>query len=358
MESVAPEGGVMVSDSTARLVEDVATLGEPETIDIKGSRAPVAARCLLAVAAHRHASRVEPTFVGREWELNALSGILDQAIKGKGSVVGVVGPAGIGKSRIVSETVAVAAGRGMEIFTAYCESHTSEVPFHAATEVLRAVIGLSDLDDAAARAQVRARLRDADSEDLVLLDDLLNIADPNVVPPQIDPDARRRRLTTMVNAAALARVTPAVLVIEDVHWIDEISESMIAGFLSVVPRSRWLVVITYRPEYDGALSRTSRSQTVALEPLDDSQISSLTSELLGNHTSVEVLASTIAKRAAGNPFFTEEIVRDLVERGVLTGTRGAYVCADPGTEVSVPGTLQATIAARIDRLRPKAKRTL
>ncbi len=358
MESVAPEGGVMLSDSTARLVEDVATLGEPEVIDIKGFHAPVVARCLLGVAAHRHTSRVEPTLVGREWELNALGGILDQAIKGRGSVVGVVGPAGIGKSRIVGETAALASRRGMDIFTAYCESHTSEVPFHAATEVLRAVIGLNDLDDAAARTQVRARLRDADSEDLVLLDDLLNIADPNVVPPQIDPDARRRRLTAMVNAAALARITPAVLIIEDVHWIDEISESMIAGFLSVVPRSSWLVVITYRPEYDGALCRTSRSQTVALEPLDDSQISALSSELLGDHPSVGALALTIATRAAGNPFFTEEIVRDLVERRVLTGTRGAYVCVDPGTEVSVPGTLQATIAARIDRLASAAKRTL
>ena len=358
MESVAPEGGVMLSDSTARLVEHVAMLGEPEMMDIKGFHAPVPARRLLGVAAHRHASRVEPTFVGRDWELSALTGILDQASKGKGSVVGVVGPAGIGKSRIVGETSAFATRRGMDVFTAYCESHTSEVPFHAATEVLRAVIGISDLDNAAARTQVRARLPGADSEDLVLLDDLLGIADPNIVPPQIDPDARRRRLTAMVNTASLARVTPAVLVIEDVHWIDEISETMIAGFLSVVPRTCWLVLITYRPEYDGALSRTSRSQTLALEPLDDSQISVLSSELLGENPSVAELAATIANRAAGNPFFAEEIVRDLVERGVLTGPRGAYVCADPGTEVSVPGTLQATIAARIDRLDLMAKRTL
>ncbi|WP_101952670.1 adenylate/guanylate cyclase domain-containing protein [Mycobacterium sp. 3519A] len=358
MESVAPAGGVMLSDSTARLVEDVATLGEPETMDIKGFHGSVVARCLLGVAAHRHTSRVEPTFVGREWELNALGGILDQAVKGKGSVVGVVGPAGIGKSRIVGEAVALATRRGMDSFTAYCESHTSEVPFHAATEVLRAVIALNDLDSAAARGQVRARLSDADPDDLLLLDDLLGIADPDATAPQIDPDARRRRLTAMVNAAALARVTPAVLVIEDVHWIDEISESMIAGFLAVVPRSHWLVVITYRPEYDGALSRTTRSQTLALEPLDDSQISALSSELLGDHPSVGALAATISKRAAGNPFFAEEIVRDLVERGVLTGARGAYVCEDPATEVSVPGTLQATIAARIDRLSLMAKRTL
>ena len=98
--------------------------------------------------------------------------------------------------------------------------------------------GLSDLDAEAARARVRARIPDADPEDLLLLDDLLGIGDPDVALPDIDPDARRRRLTALVNAAALARTTPAVYVIEDAHWIDEVSESMLAEFVAVIPQSR------------------------------------------------------------------------------------------------------------------------
>ena len=192
----------------------------------------------------------------------------------------------------------------------------------------------------------------------ILLDDLMGIGDPDVALPQIDPDARRRRLAAMVKAAVIARTTPTVYVIEDAHWIDEVSESMLAELLTVVPRTRSLVIVTYRPEYAGALAHAPRSQTIALEPLDESQMLALGAELLGEDRSVTELAELIAERAAGNPFFAEEIVRDLSERDVLVGGRGCYLCVDPVGDVHVPGTLQAVIAARIDRLDPAAKRTL
>jgi predicted ATPase len=202
---------------------------------------------------------------------------------------------------------------------------------------------------------VRDRVTNADPEDLVLFDDLLGIADSNSPLPAIDPDARRRRLTAPVNAASLARETPAVFVIEDVHWIDEVSESMLADFLTVIPQTPSLVLITYRPEYQGALGA---AQTIALAPLSDSETSALVLELLGPDPSVGALGQTIGGRAAGNPFFAEEIVRDLAERGVLQGQSGAYISTAETAAVNVPATLQATIAARIDRLDPKAKRTL
>ena len=246
----------------------------------------------------------------------------------------------------------------MEVFSSECESHASGIPFHAARRLLRALIGVGDLDARAARAQVRAQVPDAGAEDLLLLEDLLGIADPDVALPTIDPDARRRRLTALVNAAALARSTPAVYVIEDAHWIDEVSESMLADFLAVIPQTPSMVVITYRPEYRGALARMPGAQTIALAPLSDSETSALLVELLGADPSVVGLAATILERASGNPFFVEEIVRDLAERAVLQGDRGAYARRGEAVEVSVPATLQATIAARIDRLRPSAKRTL
>ena len=151
---------------------------------------------------------------------------------------------------------------------------------------------------------------------------------------------------------------PAVYVVEDAHWIDEVSESMLADFLTVIPQTPSLVLATYRPEYEGALARVHGAQTIALAPLSDSETAALVSELLGPDPSVGALGQKIAERAAGNPFFAEEIVRELAERGVLHGERGAYVSTADVGEVSVPATLQATIAARIDRLDPKAKRTL
>jgi adenylate cyclase len=359
MESVAPPGGVMLSDSTARLVEGAAVLGEPEMVRIKGTNEPVTAYLLLGVGdRHDAVGRAESSLVGRRWELSAVESLLDRAIDGHGAVVGVVGSPGIGKSRLVREVSAMAAARGVDVFTTFCESHTTQVPFHAVARLLRAAFGVEGLDGQTARDLVRDRVPDADPEDLLLLDDLLGIADPNAALPAIGPDARRRRLTALVNAAWLARKAPALDVIEDAHWIDEVSESMIADFLTVIPQTASLVLVTYRPEYQGGLSRVADAKTIALAPLSDPETAALVSQLLGPDPSVGALASVIAERAAGNPFFAEEMVRDLAERAVLRGNRSAYVSMVDAAEVTVPATVQASLAARIDRLKPKAKRTL
>ncbi|MGB7869725.1 MAG: adenylate/guanylate cyclase domain-containing protein [Mycobacterium sp.] len=358
MESVAPPGGVMLSESTARLVEGAAALGECDLVQIKGAGTPVSARRLFGMGEHRVAGRAESNLVGRRWEMSAVEGLLERAIDGHGAVVGVVASPGVGKSRMVREVAAMAAVRGVEVFTAFCESHASDIPFYVVARLLRAAFRVADLDASAARAQVRAEVPDADPEDLLLFDDLLGIADPEVELPKIDPDARRRRLTALVNAASLARQAPAVYVVEDLHWIDEVSESMLADFVAVIPQTRSLVLFSYRPEYRGALSRIPDAQSIALAPLSDSETAALVTELLGHDPSVGELGQKIAERAAGNPFFAEEIVRELAERGVLRGGPGAYLSAADVGEVSVPATLQATIAARIDRLDAKAKRTL
>ena len=347
MESVAPPGAVMLSASTARLVDGAAALGEPEMVRIKGADEPVRAHRLLGIGDRHHTvGRAESTLVGRRWELSAVEGLLDCAVDGHGAVVGVVGAPGIGKSRLVREVAATASDRSVEVFTAFCESHTSQLPFHAVARLLRAAFGVGDLDAQAARDRVRDRLPDADPEDLALFDDLLGIADPNAPLPAIDPDARRRRLTALVNAASLARETPAVYVAEDAHWIDEVSESMLAEFLTVIPQTPSLVLVTHRPEYRGALTRVTGAYTVALAPLSDPETAALVSELLGPDPSICALGQKIAERAAGNPFFAEEMVRELAERGVLRGNRSAYVSTVGAAEVSVPATVQATIAAR------------
>jgi class 3 adenylate cyclase len=364
MESVAPPGGVMLSESTARLVEHIAELAEPEWVHIKGTHDPVSALRLLAINARDGlVGRAEASLVGRRWEMAALDAIVERSVGRRGGVVNVVGPPGIGKSRVAREAAAAAVGRGVEVFWVFCESHARDVPFYAVTRLLRAGRGIADVDDnETARARLRAGLpADADAQDLLLLDDLLGIADPDVLLPQIDPDARRRRLTVLINTAALARTQPALFIIEDAHWIDAVSESMLADFLTVIARTPSTVLITSRPEYEGELTRVHGAQTIALAPLGDSDTRALIGELLGSDPSVSQLAGIIAERAAGNPFFAEEMVRELVQRGVLTGEHGNYLShtkAADVAQVSVPATVQATIEARIDRLTTPAKRTL
>jgi class 3 adenylate cyclase len=359
MESVAASGGVMLSESTARLVEGAATLGEPQAVRIKGAIEPVTAYRLLGMGTGRRApNNAGSELVGRHSEMSAVKGFLEHALGGHGVVVQVVGEPGIGKSRLVREVNAMAAVQGVDVFSASCESHTTQVPFHAVACLMRSIAQVDGLDGDQARARVRARFPAAEPDDALLLDDLLGIADPGIAIPDIDPDARRRRVTALVKAAGSSWESPAVYVIEDAHWIDELSESLLADFLTVIPQTPSLVLITYRPEYDGALARIAGARTIQLAPLDDSSGTALVANLLGRHPSVAALGRLVAERAAGNPFFAEELVRELAERRVLHGEPGAYTSAAEVREVIVPATVEATIAARIDRLDPKAKRTV
>ncbi len=281
--------------------------------------------------------RAEAALVGRRWELAALDAIVERAVGGRGGVVNVVGPPGIGKSRVAREAAALAAERGVQVFWTFCESHARDVPFHAVSQLLRAGSGISDLDDDAARQRLRETTPlDADPQDLLLLDDLLGIVGPETALPQFDPDKRRRRLTALINATSLARTEPALFIIEDVHWIDAVSESMLAEFLTVVSRTPTMVLITARPEYGGALTRVRGAQAIALAPLGDSDTVTLIEELLGSDSSVGELVKIIADRADGNPFFAGEMVRELVQRGVLTGDQGRYTCRAEVAEISVP----------------------
>ncbi|QNJ95405.1 AAA family ATPase [Mycolicibacterium fluoranthenivorans] len=349
MEAAAPPGGVLLSGSTAHLVEGIVELGAPEQLRVKNSAVPVPARRLLSAGSSVAAGvRSQSTLVGREAEVRALSRHLDAALAGAGTVVGVVGAPGIGKSRLVAEVLRRGAARGVGVVSTVCESHAHDVPFHAAARLFRSLTGVENLQGHAARDHVRRQLPAADPADLVLLDDLLGIAEPGIDVPVIDPDARRRRVSALLTCASAARSAPDVYVVEDAHWMDEASESTIADFLSALTES--MVLITYRPEYHGKLVQITSLDAITLGPLDDSQASVLIGELVGTDPSVRSLAAEIAEHAAGNPFFAEEIVRDLAERGVLQGNPGSFVAGADATVTGVPPTLQATIAARIDRL--------
>lgn len=360
MQSVAPPGGVMLTESTARLVEGRVVLGECEIVHVKGFDEGVPARRLLSAdvdhpyrcSAARHESRL----VGRRREKSAITALLEQAARGEGTIITVAGRPGVGKTRLVRESIAAARGLGFEVFATYCESHTRDIPFHVVSRLLRKVLGIAGLTPEQARRWVRSEIHTAATEELIMLDDLLDIRDSDQPLPDIRPDAHRRRLVDLIKSTT--RRDPALYVVEDAQWIDGVSESMLADLAAAIPQKPVALLVSYRPQYSGPLSRIPGAHQVTLEPLSDSDITEVIKGLLGEDPSVRAVTALVAERAAGIPFCAEEIVRDLAERGELEGGPGAYVCVREVRDIRVPASVQAIIGARIDRLTASAKRTL
>jgi adenylate cyclase len=359
MEAAAPVGGVLCSLFTARLVEDATCLGGVEDVSIKGTEAPVPARQLLAVESDRIVlGRTEGLMLGRDAELSSLQMVFNA---NRGCLLGIIGAPGVGKSRLISEFTAIASNQTADVVVARCEAHTTTLAFRAVSRLLRAMFGVFGLSDADAREHTAAQCGEAlltpRSADTQFLFDAMGIADAIAPPLQVSGDGRRHRLVTLMARAVLARSARTVFVLEDAHWIDAPSDDVLADFAATLEGTTSMFLTTYRPEFRGALHRQT-DQTITLQPLSGAIAVRLVSQVLGGDPSLGGLAERIAAAAAGNPFFAEEIVRDLAGRGVLLGSRGGYRLTGDLDEITVPATVQAVLAARIDRLPAPTKSIL
>ena len=357
MEAAAEPGGVLCTESTARLIEESAVLGPTQWVTVKGDREPVRARPLVSVESDRTMlGRDEGLLIGRDRELAQLA----EAFTGGSTIVGVVGEPGVGKSRLMREFNSIATSYAAEVVITRCESHTAAVPLHALSRLLRAMFGVRGLDRQATRARISTLLRevaDLQPGDGEVVFDLLSISDPDEAVPKTGAQTRRRRLVEVMAKFAQTRAAPNVFVVEDLHWVDAASEEMMVAFVEMMSADRSMFLGTFRPEYHGRLREMAQS-TVRLVALDGTAAISLAQGLLGRHPAVEGVAARIAQHAAGNPFFVEETVRDLAGRGLLDGSRGDYRLVGDLDSISVPPTVQAVLAARIDRLSHTEKSVL
>ncbi|MBX7432442.1 AAA family ATPase [Mycobacterium sp. Y57] len=357
MEAGAPAGGVLCSLTTSRLVGPAARMGPIERVGVKGSDEPVSARPLIAIDAEQMViGRNEGQMFGREAELRRLHQLMHS---GAASAVGVVGPPGVGKTRLVDEFARQAAQRGDEVVLARCDAQAMHVAFRALARVLRAMFAVMDLADAEARARVGSTCAGGEIEpiDVQILLEAMGIAEAGAPPVQVGADGWRRRLVNAMTRMVRARQVRTVFVVEDAHWVDAASDVVLADFAAGIGDTPSGFIATYRPEFVGALQQNA-AQAIILRPLPDEHAIEVVQHLIGGDPSLHGLSTRVASVAGGNPFFIEEFIRDLADRGVLIGARGDYRLVGDPHDIGVPDTVQAVLAARIDRLPVSTKSVL
>ena len=303
-------------------------------------------------------------FVGREPELTALTQALERAGAGHGQVVALVGEAGVGKSRLVYECVHSHRTQGWRVLEAASASYGKATPYFPVLDLLRRYAQVDDHDDARTiRAKVTGHVLTLDETLQDTLPALLALLEalPEDSPfLHLDPPQRRQRTLAALQRLLLrdSQVQPLLLVFEDLHWIDSETQALLDGLVERLPTAPLLLLVNYRPEYQhGWGSKTSYTQ-LRLDPLPPASAAEVLQVLLGDDPSLVPLTQLLIERTEGNPFFLEESVRTLVETGVLVGEPGAYHLAKPVESLQVPATVQAVLAARIDRLPPEEKRLL
>jgi class 3 adenylate cyclase/tetratricopeptide (TPR) repeat protein len=369
MEQLATPGSIRLTAATLRLVEGLVGVNALGPVPVKGLAEPVAIFELLgASGTQRHlqatAARGLTRFVGRQTEMATLTDALARAGAGHGQVVAVVGEAGVGKSRLVYEFTRSHHIRVWLVLESASASYGKATPYVPVIDLLRRYAHVEAHDD---RRTIRAKV----TGQVLTLDEALQDAIPallsllDALPDdspflQLDPSQRRQRTQTALKRVLLreSHVQPLLLVFEDLHWIDAETQALLDSLVESLPTARLLLLVNYRPEYQHGWGAKTYYAQVRLDPLPPVSAQELLQVLLGSDPSLVPLKQLLVTRTEGNPFFLKESVRALVEMGVLGWERGAYRLDTALQSLQVPATVQAVLAARIDRLPPEEKQLL
>jgi class 3 adenylate cyclase/tetratricopeptide (TPR) repeat protein len=302
-------------------------------------------------------------FVGREAEIATLREAFEHVRAGRGEMVAVVGDPGTGKSRLVHEFLQSEASQDVLVVETGAATYSRNSPYLPITSYLRSELGISDQDTHSEISEkVRTRLAALDQSLLTLLPVLHALLDLGVDQEwqQLELLQRQRRIVDAIKTLLLrvASDRPLILVLEDLQWIDAETHAALDELEKVLADARILLVVTYRREYVNRWLAGGRCQAIALEPLADELAHELLRAQLGDGIGLEQVKRLLVERTGGNPLFLEEGVRALIEIGALAGTPGVYRLTKDVHQISVPPTVQAVLAARIDRLPPEARGVL
>ena len=369
MEQMATPGTILITPQTLRLVEDYVQVTALGAMAVKGLAHPVdlyevtgagTVRSRLQAAVARGLTR----FVGRDVELEQLRQAAARAAEGHGQIVAVIGEPGVGKSRLFHEFTHSHRTQGWLLLDAGAMSYGKATSYQPVIDLLNGYFQiLAEDPPRGMREKVTGKLLSLDETLRAALPALLALLDIANDDPQwhvLDPPQRRQHTMDAVKQVLLreSQVQPLVLVFEDLHWIDSETQTLLDILVESLPTAHLLLLVNYRPEYaHGWWSKTYYRQ-LQIASLPPESAGDLLNALLGDDASLQALKTLLIDRTEGNPFFLEESVRTLVETQVLAGQAGAYRLATVPPSIQVPTTVQALLAARIDRLPPQEKSLL
>jgi predicted ATPase len=390
MQAAADPGAILITASTHRLVADMFETEDLGEVAVKGKSEPVHAYRVLAaktVPGRRRGLQragLESRMVGRDSQLEALQSLFGVVQAGRGRVAFLIGEPGIGKSRLLAEfrrwlakeAEAEGAPAAATWLEGRCVSYGRNLPYHLLLDLVRSTLdipfGGSDVE---ARAtldrQVAAYLGDDAADTAPFLAHLLTLplhpeeADRAL----IDPEAMQNRYIASIHRLLreLAARGPVVLVCEDLHWADPASVALVGQLLPLAAQLPVLFIAALRAETDSAgwgLVTAARElfgdalAEMRLQPLSESDSRSLVANLLEIESLPAAVRESILARAEGNPFFVEEVIRMLIERGVIERHEDRWVATADVASVEIPETLHGLLLARIDQLPDTAKRSL
>jgi class 3 adenylate cyclase/tetratricopeptide (TPR) repeat protein len=369
MEQLATPGTIRLTGETLRLAEGWIRVKPLGPMPVKGLGEPVEVHELIGAAAARTRLQAASTrglsrFVGRDTEMVQLRAAAEQAGRGQGQMVAVVGEPGVGKSRLFHEFIESHRVHDWLVLQSSSVSYGKATAYLPLIDLLKGYFKIADVDDTRA---IRSKVTGT----ALTLDEALK----GWVPPllwllealpddeafrDLEPPQRRQRTLEAIRRIVLreSRVQPLLVVFEDLHWVDGETQAFLDGLVESLPTAAILLAVNYRPEYQHGWARKTYYRQLRIDPLPPESAEALLTTLLGEDPSIAPLRRLLIARTEGNPLFLEESIRALVETRALVGEGGDYRLARAVESIQVPPTVQAILAARIDRLPAEQKRLL
>jgi class 3 adenylate cyclase/tetratricopeptide (TPR) repeat protein len=369
MEGIAKPGQSMVSENTYTLARDFFEFKPLGKVEVKGKKEalesyelikPGEVETRIEAAAARGLSK----FIGRSREMETLKETLEKTQSGSGQVIGVVGEAGVGKSRLLLEMRNMLPKGEHTYLEGRCLHYGGSMAYLPILDILRSYFDIKEGD-------IEADIKEKINEKTLQLDERLK----TVLPPfqeilsltvddgvylQLEPAVKKIRTFEAIRdlLVRLSETQPLVLAVEDLHWIDKTSDEFLGYLIDSLANTHILLILFYRPEYTHPWGSKSQYSKIGVDQLSTGNSVELVEVILEGGDVVPELRELILGRAGGNPLFVEELTQSLLENGSIQKKEHEYILSRKASEIEVPDTLQGIIAARIDRVEESLKRIM